>query len=353
MSNADCALVPIAATSTDPGHLLRSVDAKGPVLPSLISAAYTSGILTGALLADDDAVQESAEAVRIAEERGDDVALEVAHFAQGLVLSRRATAAERAVALVLLRRARDALVRQRMLAQATMADVRIVELTAEGGEVQGAIESGRSIVDQLFESGEMLTRGVATAALVRAAATSGIGHRQAGSGGCNRTVGRRANRPRICPERNPCDSCHRLAERLRLGCGRRGALRCQGCSRRRHRCRRRRWCRALVTRGQFSGVADNQCSASRTGLFACEADAMSEARWSSWTSWTPSWGFRTRDMNVVADPERIKTDRDLIPLAQRRDLGRWEFVDDDYPSVSSGVLRELLDQAETWPPDTT
>jgi hypothetical protein len=33
--------------------------------------------------------------------------------------------------------------------------------------------------------------------------------------------------------------------------------------------------------------------------------------------------------------------------------GRWEFVDDDYPSVSAGVLRELLDQAESWPPDTT
>ena len=47
-----------------------------------------------------------------------------------------------------------------------MADIRIAELTAEGGEPQHAIESARSIVDQLFENGEMLTRGVATAALV-------------------------------------------------------------------------------------------------------------------------------------------------------------------------------------------
>jgi hypothetical protein len=53
------------------------------------------------------------------------------------------------------------------------------------------------------------------------------------------------------------------------------------------------------------------------------------------------------EMNVVADPERIKTDRHLIPLAQRRDLGGWEFVGNDYPSVCSGVLRALLDQAET------
>ena len=116
--------------------IARSVDANGLVLQTLISVAYTFGILTGALLADDDALQETTEAVRIAEEGGDDVGLELARIAQGLVLSRRATAAERDVALELLRRARDAQVRQRMLATATMADVRIVELTAQGGEVQ-------------------------------------------------------------------------------------------------------------------------------------------------------------------------------------------------------------------------
>ena len=163
----------------------RSVDAHGVALLSLISIAYAFGILTGALLADDDAVRETAEAVRIAEERGDDVALELAHIAQGLVLSRRATAAERDVALELLRQARDAQVRRRNLVAATMADIRIAELTAEAGEVQGAIESARSIVDRLFENGEMFLRGAATAALGGVAATQGIGHRRAGSGGCN------------------------------------------------------------------------------------------------------------------------------------------------------------------------
>ena len=54
----------------------RSVDAHGVTLPVLITVAYARGILTGALLADDDAVRETADAVRIAEERGDDVALE-------------------------------------------------------------------------------------------------------------------------------------------------------------------------------------------------------------------------------------------------------------------------------------
>jgi hypothetical protein len=145
----------------------RSVDARGVLLPVFITGAYARGILTGALLADDEAVQETAEAVRITEERGDDVYLELAHIAQGLVLSRRATVAERDVALEVLRRARDAQVLQRHLFYATMADIGIAELTAEAGEVQGAIESARSIVDQLFENGEMFLRGSATAALVK------------------------------------------------------------------------------------------------------------------------------------------------------------------------------------------
>ncbi len=144
----------------------RSVDAHGVALPVLITVVYARGILTGALLADDDAVRETAEAVRIAEERGDDVTLKMAHIAHGLVLSRRATAADRDLALEVLRKARDAQVRQRHLVYATMADIRIAELTAEAGEVQGAIESARSIVDQLFENGEMFLCGVATAALV-------------------------------------------------------------------------------------------------------------------------------------------------------------------------------------------
>jgi adenylate cyclase len=70
------------------------------------------------------------------------------------------------VAPELLRQTRDAQVRQRNLAVATMADIRIAELTAEAGEAQDAIESARSIVDQLFENGEMFLRGMATAALV-------------------------------------------------------------------------------------------------------------------------------------------------------------------------------------------
>ena len=85
---------------------------------------------------------------------------------KALVLSRRATVADRDVALEVLRRARDVQVLQRNLFYATMADIGIAELTAEAGEVQGAIERARSIVDRRFANGEMSLRGIATAALV-------------------------------------------------------------------------------------------------------------------------------------------------------------------------------------------
>jgi hypothetical protein len=151
----------------------RSVDAKALRLLSLISMAYAFGMLSGALLADDDAVRDTAEAVGIAEERGDDVVLDFARTAHGLVLSRRATTAERDVALGLLRHGRDGVARHGNLVVATAADIRLAELTAQEGEVQGAIQSARSIVDQLFENGEMHYRGAATAALVETLLRSG------------------------------------------------------------------------------------------------------------------------------------------------------------------------------------
>jgi len=146
----------------------RAVGPREQVLSTLIGIGYIFGMLNGVMLADDDAVQETAEAVRISEESGDDVSLEFAHLAQGLVLSRHAEAAERLRALEALRRARDAQVRHHTLTCATMADIRIVELTAEVGDVDDAIESGRSVVDLLFGNGEKYMLGATTAALVQA-----------------------------------------------------------------------------------------------------------------------------------------------------------------------------------------
>jgi adenylate cyclase len=189
----------------------RSVAGNGTTLVILIGVAYALSTLTGALLADDDAVRETAEAVRIAEECGDDVALELAHIAHGLVLSRRATAADRVVALELLRRARDAQVLQRNLVYATMADIRIAELIAEAGEVQGAIESARSIVDRLFENGEMFLRGAATAALVETLLPSGSDSDVQEAADAIERLAAVPTDPRIRAERHPGAADARIA----------------------------------------------------------------------------------------------------------------------------------------------
>ena len=69
----DAAWVVLTGTTTCERHrhaaLCRRTRGDAAVL---ISIAYSCCMLTGALLADDDAVRETAEAVRIAEERGDD-----------------------------------------------------------------------------------------------------------------------------------------------------------------------------------------------------------------------------------------------------------------------------------------
>ena len=143
--------------------LERSVEPDGMVLLFLISVAYFFTIHVGALSPDEQAVEETAEVVRTAEERGDDVALGMAYGARGLVLSRRDTDAERQLGLELLRRGRDSHIQQRILATVAMADIRIAEMTAEAGDIQLAIEGARSIVNTLVENGEMFMRSEATA----------------------------------------------------------------------------------------------------------------------------------------------------------------------------------------------
>lgn len=147
--------------------ILRSRDAHGMNLALMTSVQYGTCITAGALWSDDDAVTEMFEAERIAIDCGDDIALGVAQLARGLVLSRRPEASERDVGFGLLRRTRDAQnARGILLSIVAMADIGIVRLTAERGDVQQAIAEGHAIVDLLVEHGEMTARSAAVAALV-------------------------------------------------------------------------------------------------------------------------------------------------------------------------------------------
>jgi hypothetical protein len=147
--------------------LERSVNPNGVILSFLISVGYTLALHVKAIGSDDDAVEETAVAVRLAEECGDDVALGTAYIARGMALSGCGTDTEREVGLEFLRRGRDAHVQQRIRATISMVDVRIAELAAKAGDVELAIESARSVINDLIESDERLIRSAATAAYVQ------------------------------------------------------------------------------------------------------------------------------------------------------------------------------------------
>jgi adenylate cyclase len=147
--------------------LERSVNPEGVVLLFMIGVAYSFGSLVGAVLSDDRAVEETADLVQMAEEGGDDVVLGTAYLAHGLVLSRRGTAAERELGLEFLHQVCDLHVRRRILATATMANIRIAEMTAEAGDLEQALGSARAIVNELVGSDEKFLRYLATAVLVQ------------------------------------------------------------------------------------------------------------------------------------------------------------------------------------------
>jgi adenylate cyclase len=147
--------------------LERSVNPNGLMLSFLISVGYALAMHVEAVGSDDHVVEETAEAVRLAEDSGDDVALGTAYIARGMALSRRGTDAERQLGLEFLRRGGDAHLQQRILATVSMVDIRIAELAATAGDVELAIESARSVVNDLVENDERLIRSAATAAFVQ------------------------------------------------------------------------------------------------------------------------------------------------------------------------------------------
>lgn len=149
-------------------ELAREIQPGGAVLVFLVGIGYGFGMHFKAVVPDDRAVAETAEAVRKGHEIGDNLALATACVAHGLVLSHRATEAESNVGLQTLHQARDLYEESSILAPAVLAKIRIAEIAAASGDLDGAIEDARSILEALVRSGEKALRAEATAVLVEA-----------------------------------------------------------------------------------------------------------------------------------------------------------------------------------------
>jgi adenylate cyclase len=131
----------------------------------VIYFAHGIAIPNGATLADATAMRETAEALKIAEQSGDDLALDLARAVRGIVLVQDGTDSEAALQLL-------AEVRNRALAERftftllPLADTCTARVRARRGDVDGAIELCRNVVNDLFESGPSIWTAVCAATLV-------------------------------------------------------------------------------------------------------------------------------------------------------------------------------------------
>ena len=121
-----------------------------------------------ALLPDDDALRDTAEALEIAKQFGDDFTLTNAEFTRGLILVRREDA-DRKLGFELLDRARRvALEHRNIIVAAWCADLDFATEKNRSGDYDGAIGLCRAVLEDEIRGGEMTNRGWCTTVLVEA-----------------------------------------------------------------------------------------------------------------------------------------------------------------------------------------
>jgi adenylate cyclase len=128
---------------------------------------YVASIPFGALPADETAMRETTEALRIAESSSDDFVLGMGRLCRGLVLV-GGDRPQREAGLDLFTQARDMAVAERFsLSPLIIIDPEFALEKARTGDLDGAIELLRGVVGGAYESGDMIWRGRATEVLVQ------------------------------------------------------------------------------------------------------------------------------------------------------------------------------------------
>ena len=136
---------------------------------------YVASIPFGALPPDAAAMRETAEALQIAERSSDDFILGMGRLSRGLALVTR-DGPQREAGLDLFTQTRDAAVTERFsLSALTIVDPEFAMEKARTGDLDGAIEMVRAVVNGTYESGDMIWRGRATNVLVELLVRRGSG----------------------------------------------------------------------------------------------------------------------------------------------------------------------------------
>jgi hypothetical protein len=135
---------------------------------TVVAYAYTAGIPPGVLTPDDHALREIEDALRIAEQSGDDVAFALARMTLGIALVHRRTNTERDRGRQVLAEVREVFLRRGFfLADLPIVEVYLAREKAQCGDRDGAIPLMRAAVEHLFREGLQLGWGIpATGVLV-------------------------------------------------------------------------------------------------------------------------------------------------------------------------------------------
>ncbi len=150
-------------------HGLEMVRSADPFSYAGVAAfAYSGGIPVGVLRADDSAMREIEDALRIAERSADDHAVTLTRMTLGLALVHRPTDAERDHGHKFLAEVSGEFVRREsLLCHLPAINVYLARETARRGEPDEAIPLMRAAVDHLFRQGQLLGWGIpATGVLV-------------------------------------------------------------------------------------------------------------------------------------------------------------------------------------------
>ena len=142
--------------------LAASVDPTTHV--SAVMYKYVLAVPIGALPADPDALGETADALRIAEQASDVFTLALAQLTRGLVMVH---SPHRREGFDLLAQARDAALKEGFSMNAlSIVDPALAREKARNGDLDGAIELVRTAIDYMFETCAKLSHGIATTVLV-------------------------------------------------------------------------------------------------------------------------------------------------------------------------------------------
>ena len=133
-----------------------------------ILVKYVVAVPVGALPADAEALRDTSDALRIAQQAGDDYTLTLAQLTRGLVLV-RTVGPHREEGFRLLTQARDAARKKGFTMNAlAVVDPEIAREKARNGDLDGAVALAKASLDDMFDRGAMFLRGVATTVLVEA-----------------------------------------------------------------------------------------------------------------------------------------------------------------------------------------